>query len=62
MTMTTATDPVCGMTVEVEKSTAPSTLEGKTYHFCGKGCRAKWDVNPQKYVRKTAARESRVRS
>jgi Cu+-exporting ATPase len=56
MTMTIATDPVCGMTVDAEKSMTQANFEGKTYHFCDTPCRDKWDANPQKYARKAAAR------
>jgi P-type Cu+ transporter len=54
--MTIATDPVCGMTVDAEKSTTKTTFEGTTYHFCGSACGAKWDANPQKYAKKAVAR------
>ena len=33
-----ATDPVCGMTVELEKAVT-ANVDGKTYYFCAKGCR-----------------------
>lgn len=33
-----ATDPVCGMTVEREKSVS-AEHEGQTYYFCARGCR-----------------------
>jgi YHS domain-containing protein len=41
---TMATDPVCGMTVEIEHARAAgltSEREGQTYFFCGKGRRAR---------------------
>ena len=47
----TATDPVCGMTVD---PTAPRggshTHAGVTYHFCAEGCRRKFIADPQKYL------------
>jgi len=43
-------DPVCGMTVDPEKSTAASTYRGKTYHFCSASCRDKFEQAPEKYL------------
>lgn len=60
--MTTTTDPVCGMTVDVQKATAQSTFEGKTYHFCGTGCRDTWDANPHKYADKKGAVRATIES
>jgi xanthine dehydrogenase accessory factor len=36
--VTQATDPVCGMTVEVGAGTRSSQCEGQTYYFCSAGC------------------------
>jgi P-type Cu+ transporter len=45
----TATDPVCGMTVDPE--TAPSrTHDGKTYSFCCDGCATTFDTDPAGYA------------
>ncbi len=49
---TTATDPVCGMTVDVEQATTSGlTAEhnGQTYYFCGKGCKLEFGDDPEKY-------------
>ena len=43
-------DPVCGMTVDPEKSTAASTYRGKTYHFCSASCRDTFEQAPEKYL------------
>lgn len=43
-------DPVCRMEV-TEKSQYKSTVDGKTYYFCSKECKDKFDVNPLKYLR-----------
>jgi YHS domain-containing protein len=47
-----ATDPVCGM--EVEISTTPSALtfehDGETYYFCSRGCRLEFEEDPDKYL------------
>jgi len=51
-----ARDPVCGMSVD--RSKAPS-LEygGKRYFFCGPGCRAKFEADPERYAARGAAAE-----
>ena len=46
-----ATDPVCGMEVNVEVATAQgltSDHDGTTYFFCGKGCKLDFDDDPQR--------------
>jgi YHS domain-containing protein len=44
-----ARDPVCGMTVDSSK--APKTeFEGRTYYFCGPGCKAKFEAAPEDYL------------
>jgi uncharacterized protein len=40
-----ATDPVCGMTVDRGKGLT-AVHEGKTYYFCGAGCRTKFEADP----------------
>ena len=44
-------DVVCGMMVEPAKAAGTSEYEGKRYFFCGKGCKAKFDAEPEKYVK-----------
>ena len=47
-----AKDPVCNMQVD-EKNAAGSTLyKGITYFFCAKGCKEKFDKDPEKYLQK----------
>ena len=49
----TAIDPVCGMTVEIERAKADgrsTEYDGKTYYFCGKGCLLDFRDDPQKYL------------
>jgi Cu+-exporting ATPase len=48
--MATHTDPVCGMNVDDQKGKPHSTYQEKTYHFCGEGCKAKFDANPQQHA------------
>jgi P-type Cu+ transporter len=43
-------DPVCGMEVKPEKAAGKTEHEGKTYYFCGTGCKQKFDQNPQQYA------------
>jgi Cu+-exporting ATPase len=45
-------DPVCKMTIDSEKAAATSEYKGQTIHFCARGCKAKFDQAPQKYVGK----------
>jgi Cu+-exporting ATPase len=43
-------DLVCGMTVIPEQAAGQVGHEGKTYYFCSKGCAAKFEKEPQKYL------------
>jgi Cu+-exporting ATPase len=45
-------DPVCKMTIESDKAAATSEQKGLTIYFCAKGCKAKFDAAPEKYVGK----------
>lgn len=61
--MTTATteretatiDPVCGMTVDPAKSPATQEYRDTSYFFCCKGCAAKFDADPEKYLQPRTA-------
>ncbi len=44
-------DPVCGMKVVPAKAAAVREHGGRTYYFCGKGCAAKFDADPEKYLK-----------
>ena len=46
----TATDPVCGMQVEIKDGARSSDHEGQTYHFCSDGCQEKFDADPYFYA------------
>ena len=48
------TDPVCGMQVEPAKAAGTSDYRGQTYAFCSKGCKAKFDANPDAFVHPVA--------
>ncbi len=45
-----AKDPVCGMSVNPVKAAGSVEHHGKTYHFCSKGCVAKFQADPEKYL------------
>jgi Cu+-exporting ATPase len=45
-------DVVCGMQVDPAKAAATSVYDGKTYYFCAKACKVKFDANPSQYVSK----------
>ena len=52
-TMPATQDPVCGMTVDVERARANGlTLshDGHEYAFCGKGCMLECRDSPEKYL------------
>jgi Cu+-exporting ATPase len=43
-------DPVCGMDVVPERAAGASVHEGETYFFCSKGCLAKFQADPTKFL------------
>ena len=45
------TDPVCGMKVD-PKTALKSVHAGKTYYFCSKEDKEKFDKNPEAYLKK----------
>jgi len=44
-------DVVCGMQVDPAKAAATSEYQEKTYYFCAKACKVKFDANPAQYVK-----------
>ncbi len=46
----TATDPVCGMSVDPATSTRIAKHHDTTYHFCSESCLAKFEADPPQYV------------
>jgi YHS domain-containing protein len=46
----TTSDPVCGMTVDPDKTDYTSDHDGDTYYFCSEGCKESFDKDPGKYV------------
>ena len=47
---TEATDPVCGMTVEIAKARWSSEFEGATFYFCSPGCQHAFETSPAEYA------------
>jgi xanthine dehydrogenase accessory factor len=45
---TTAIDPVCGMTVAAVADTASVERGGRTFYFCGEGCRSKFEAEHER--------------
>ena len=45
-----AIDPVCGMKVDPAKAAATVEYEGTSYSFCGKGCAAKFEADPGRWL------------
>lgn len=50
-----ATDPVCGMAVEVASARHTSEHGGETLYFCCPGCKSEFDREPGKYVTRASA-------
>jgi xanthine dehydrogenase accessory factor len=55
----TATDPVCGMTIAVDPSNRPFEHDGVTYYFCCAGCHDTFARDPAAYVRLEEDHEAR---
>jgi len=50
---TQATDPVCGMTVDIATARAAgltSEHQGQLYFFCGRGCKLEFGDDPEQYL------------
>jgi xanthine dehydrogenase accessory factor len=50
-----ATDPVCGMTVEVAGARQVAEYGGRDYYFCCPACKRKFAAEPEKYVARISA-------
>jgi Cu+-exporting ATPase len=46
----TATDPVCGMSVDPATALASTVYEGQTYFFCCPSCWARFEADPHRYL------------
>ena len=47
-----ATDPVCGMKVDIGARGPNFDHRGETYYFCSAGCRTKFAADPERYLTK----------
>jgi xanthine dehydrogenase accessory factor len=56
----TTTDPVCGMTVQVEGARWEHTYDGVRYLFCCSGCQARFAADPQRYLVRAPGADSRA--
>ncbi|MGC9369248.1 MAG: heavy metal translocating P-type ATPase [Paracoccaceae bacterium] len=46
----TATDPVCGMSVEISADARSRDFDGDRFYFCSDGCQARFDADPWFYA------------
>jgi uncharacterized membrane protein YraQ (UPF0718 family)/YHS domain-containing protein len=51
-----AKDPVCGMTVDRHAGKPTTIHAGRTVYFCGAGCKAKFEADPERYLAGRATR------
>ncbi|MEM2246098.1 MAG: YHS domain-containing protein [Thermofilum sp.] len=49
--MAKATDPVCGMEVDTDRTPHKAVYKGKVYYFCSARCRREFEANPEVYIR-----------
>jgi YHS domain-containing protein len=47
------TDPVCGMQVDEQSAAAQSVFKDKTYFFCARSCKNKFEQSPQEFLDQT---------
>jgi Cu+-exporting ATPase len=47
------TDPVCGMQVDEQSAVAQSVFKDKTYFFCARSCKNKFEQSPQEFLDQT---------
>ena len=48
--MAMAIDPVCGMQVDTERAQFKAEHDGRTYHFCSRGCMLDFQEDPEQYL------------
>ena len=46
-----AKDPVCGMNVDEKTAAGTAVYKGKTYYFCNPSCKARFEKEPEQYVK-----------
>jgi Cu+-exporting ATPase len=52
-----AKDPVCGMTVDPTTAKHQGRHRGQQHYFCSEGCKAKFEVDPGRYVSNAPSRD-----
>src|SRR6187549_2132119 len=52
-TPTATRDPVCGMSVDMEKTAHKTTHAGREFGFCSAGCKGKFEAVPETYLTAT---------
>ncbi|HEU0052068.1 MAG TPA: heavy metal translocating P-type ATPase, partial [Longimicrobium sp.] len=57
-TRTKTIDPVCGMEVDPATAAGSSEYRGRTYHFCSRGCKTRFDEAPKRFVPDDSADEA----
>jgi YHS domain-containing protein len=45
-----AIDPVCGMEVVMAGAVNTAEYRGRTWYFCGKGCRLEFQDDPERFL------------
>jgi len=43
-------DPICGMTVNIERAKYKSEFDSRSFYFCCAGCKQTFDKQPEKYA------------
>lgn len=51
-------DPVCGMSVDKNKTQFSSKVNEEVYYFCSENCQQQFNAAPQKYVTKPMQEKS----
>ncbi|HEY8367794.1 MAG TPA: heavy metal translocating P-type ATPase [Thermodesulfobacteriota bacterium] len=57
----TVVDPVCGMTIRPEEAAGTETFEGRTYHFCSRGCLDAFRTDPRRFAEETPEARGEMR-
>jgi len=47
-----AIDPVCGMTVDEDETPERAEYKGRTFYFCARACRERFESDPERYAGK----------
>ena len=55
---TRAVDPVCGMSIDPEKTKHHSEHDGVIWHFCAARCKERFDADPNAFVDKGQRRQA----